>query len=194
MKLTVTHQENYSRGELLVRTLFGWLYIGLPHAFVLLFVQMWSSILTFIAWWAILFTGRYPQSFYEYNVGLHRWSLRLQARMFNLADGYPAFGAKATDDKTELDVMYPENLSRGKLLLKSFFGLFYVVIPHGFILFFRMIAAYFVSFIAWWVVLFTGKYPVSMHEFIVGTLRWSMRVNLYMGLMTDVYPKFSGKE
>jgi len=49
-------------------------------------------------------------------------------------------------------------------------------------------------FLAWWVVLFTGKYPENWHAFIVGTMRWSMRVTLYMANMTDEYPPFSGKE
>jgi len=68
------------------------------------------------------------------------------------------------------------------------------MIPHGFILLFRSIAAGFVIFIAWWIVLFTGKYPKGMHDFVTGTIRWGTRVNLYMGFMTDTYPPFTGKE
>jgi hypothetical protein len=194
MKLNITHQESYSRGDLLLRTFFGWLYILLPHFFLLIFVSIWANILTFISWWVILFTGRYPQSFFEFQVGLHRWSTRLNARMFNLVDGYPEFGVNGTDDRTSLEIPYPESLSRGTLLLKTFLGIFYVMIPHGFCLFFVSIWAQILSFISWWVVLFTGKFPASFHEYIVGLLRWSMRVNLYIGLMTDEYPKFSGKE
>ena len=66
MKLTVQHQESYSRGELLLRTFFGWLYIMIPHGFVLLFVALWSAILQFVAFWIILFTGRYPQSMFDF--------------------------------------------------------------------------------------------------------------------------------
>lgn len=194
MKISIVHQESYSRGELLLRTLFGAFYIILPHLFLLLFVQIWSAILTFIAWWAILFTGKYPENFFNYNLGVHRWGLRLQARIMNLADGYPAFGAKSADEKVVLDVEYPETLSRGQLLLKTFFGLIYVLIPHAFILLFRLIATQVLVFLAWWVVLFTGQFPKSWHNFIVGTIRWSIRVNLYMSFMTDIYPPFNGKE
>jgi len=70
---------------------------------------------------------------------------------------------------------------------------FYVMIPHGFCLFFYGIAAMFVQFIAWWAILFTGKYPKGMFDFVVGYYRWSMRVNGYMGYMTDEYPPFNGR-
>lgn len=119
--------------------------------------------------------------------------LRVQARILNLADGYPAFGMNASDDKTNLHIAYPDTLSRGLLLLRLFFGFIYVIIPHGFLLFFRVIATYFLVFIAWWAVLFTGEYPKGMHEFVTGTFRWAVRVQLYMMFMTDKYPPFSGK-
>lgn len=194
MKLSIKHQESYSRGELLLRTFFGFIYIGIPHYFLLFFVGIWSSILTFISFWAILFTGRYPQSFFEYQVGMQKWVLRLQARVMNLADGYPAFGVKGTDENTSFEIAYPEKLSRGMLLVKAFFGAIYCALPHLFIWYFRFIGSMFLNFLGWWSVLFTGKYPASWHAFNVGTLRWMTRVNLYMSYMTDTYPPFSGKE
>ncbi|MBW8051576.1 MAG: DUF4389 domain-containing protein [Cytophagales bacterium] len=193
MELTIKHQESYSRGELLLRTLFGGIYIILPHYFLLIFVSIWSSILTFIAFWAILFTGRYPQSFYEFQVGLQRWSLRLTARVYNLSDGYPAFGVKGTDEFTTFEMPYPESLSRGTLLLKAFFGGIYCALPHILIWYFRFLWTTILMFLAWWAVLFTGNYPQSWHEFNVGTIRWITRVNLYLSFMTDDYPPFSGK-
>lgn len=193
LTLDITHQENYSRGELLLRTLFGWIYILLPHQFLLFFFGLWGSILSFISFWVVLFTGEYPQSFFEYQVKLMRWNLRVAARQWNLADDYPAFGLEGSDELSRLEVEYPERLSRGHLLLKAFFGVFYVLLPHGFVLFFRILATAVLNFLAFWVVLFTGEYPQSWHEFNVGTLRWAYRVQLYMGYMTDEYPPFSGK-
>lgn len=194
MKITIKHQEQYSRLELLLRTFFGWLYIALPHGFILFFLNIWSGILTFLAFWAVLFTGKYPGSFYGFQVNLQRWFLRLGARLYNLSDGYPAFGLKASDEHTEFDMQRPEKLSRGLLLLRLFFGWFYVGIPHGFILMFRGIATGFVFFIAWFIVLFAGKYPSGMHSFVTGTIRWATRVGLYLMFMTDKYPPFTGKE
>ncbi|MCB0832346.1 MAG: DUF4389 domain-containing protein [Bacteroidetes bacterium] len=193
MTLTIQHQESYSRGELLLRSFFGFFYITLPHGFLLMFLGIWSAILTFISWWSILFTGRYPQSFFEFHVGLIRWQVRLNARLYNLSDGYPAFGISSTDDKTSVEIPYPESLSRGLLLLKSFFGFIYVLIPHGFLLFFAFIWGIILMFLAWWVVLFTGSYPKSWHEYLTGLIRWNTRVSLYMQFMSDEYPPFSGK-
>src|SRR6516162_5697458 len=106
MTFNIKHAESLSRGELLLRTIFGFIYIYLPHGFVLFFVALWGAILSFISFWIILFTGRYPQSFFEYQVGLTRWITRLRARQFNLSDGYPAFGVSSTDPAVTLDVEY----------------------------------------------------------------------------------------
>lgn len=194
MKLTIKHQEAYSRGELILRSLFGWIYILLPHAFLLFFVQIWGLIVTFLSFWIILFTGRYPQSFFEFMVGMLRWNLRVNARLYNLSDGYPAFGVKSSDDYTSLEVEYPESLSRIMQIVKLLFGFIYVMLPHFFILYFRMLWGFILMFLAFWVVLFTGEYPASWHAFNVGTLRWSTRVSLYLFYMSDDYPPFSGKE
>lgn len=193
MKLEIKLQENYSRAELLLRTLFGWIYITLPHMFILMFVSLWGALLQFIAFWVVLFTGRYPQSMFEFQEGLFRWNLRVTARMLNVSDGYPAFGISAGDEYTSLEIPYPEKLSRGLLIVRTLFGGIYVGIPHGFILIFRYIATYVLVFIAWWAVLFTGNFPASFHKFIVGTIRWGMRVNVYLSFMTDEYPPFSGE-
>lgn len=189
----IKYQESFSRGELLLRSFFGVFYIALPHLFILSFLTIWSAILTFIAFWSILFTGRYPESMYEFQVKLIRWNTRVNARLNNLADGYPAFGLNAEDEHTVVDMPYPEKLDRGVLLLKVFFGFFYVLIPHGFILLFRTLATLVLIFLSWWAVLFTGSYPQSWHEFNVGTFRWGFRVNNYINLLTDEYPPFSGK-
>lgn len=194
MKLTIQHQESYSRGELLLRTLFGWIYILIPHAFVLMFIALWSAILQFIAFWVILFTGRYPQSMFEFQVGLMKWSVRLSARLYNISDGYPAFGIKSTDEYTDLVVPYPEKVSRGLTLVRMLFGIFYVYLPHMFILVFRAWFVGILVFLAWWIVLFTGKYPDFMFDWVSGQIRWQMRINLYMMYMTDTYPPFTGDE
>ena len=194
MRLDITHQDSYSRGELLLRTFFGWLYIGIPHGFLLFFMGIWSAILGFITFWIVLFTGNFPQSIFEYQYNLMRWNLRFNATLFNLVDGYPSFGLKGTSDKVTFELQRPEKVSQGLVLLRALFGWLYVMIPHGFCLVFRMIGSYVLMFLAWWAVLFTGKYPAKWHAFNVGTLRWVQRVNLYLGFFTDEYPPFTGKE
>lgn len=91
-------------------------------------------------------------------------------------------------------IEYPEKLSRGKLLLKVFLGWAYVGIPHGIILYFYAIAVAVITFIAFWIILFTGKYPKGLYDFVVGYIRWSNRVNTYLYLMRDEYPPFTTDE
>ncbi len=191
MTFNIKHAESLSRGELLLRTFFGVIYIYIPHGFVLLFMGLWGAILSFISFWIILFTGRYPQSFFEYQVGLIRWQMRLRARQFNLTDGYPAFGIDSKDEAITLEVPYPESLGRGMLIVKLLFGALYVLIPHGFVLIFLTIGVLLAQFVGWWIILFTGRLPEGIHNFIVGYFRWATRVNLYLGNMTDTYPPFS---
>jgi hypothetical protein len=193
MKLTIQHQETYSRGQLLLRSFFGFIYIVIPHVFLLWFVAIAANVLNFIAFWVVLFTGKYPRGMYDFQVNFLNWQLRLNASMYHLVDGYPPFGFNKWE-KVNFEMEYPETLSRGLLLLRTFFGFIYVMIPHGFCLFFRAIGTAFLVFLAWWVVLFTGKYPANWHAFNVGTYRWGLRVQTYMSFLTDEYPPFSGKE
>ena len=94
-----------------------------------------------------------------------------------------------------LQVEYPEKLSRGWLLLKVFFGWLYVGIPHVIILWFYGIAVGVVIFIAFWAILFTGRFPRGMFDFVVGYMRWGIRVTAYWtNLLRDEYPPFSGSE
>lgn len=194
MKYFIEHQERYSRGELLLRTFFGYLYIFIPHVFLLMFVGIAAWVIIFISWWAVLFTGKYPKTFFNFVVGMLNWGVRLQATAFQLVDGYPAFGLDPRAKNAHLEVEYPEQLSRGTLLLRFFFAAFYVGVPHAFCLWFRMVGTGVLVLLAWWAVLFTGKYPEAWHRFNVGTLRWQARINIYMLFLTDEYPPFSGKE
>ncbi len=194
MKLTITHQEKYSRGQLLLRTFFGVIYIGIPHFFLLSLVGIWSGILTFITFWIVLFTGRFPESIFNFQIGFQNWVLRIVATFANFVDGYPAFFPGGKSDTVSLEVPRPEKVSRGLVLLRLFFGAIYVGIPHVVCLWFRLIGTGVLGFLAWWAILFAGTYPSRWHAFNVGTYRWSTRITLYLGYFTDEYPKFSGKE
>lgn len=192
MQLKIQHQERYSRGRLILRTIFGYFYIYIPHLFLLSIFGFFSSILSFLTFWAILFTGRFPHYFFSYQIRYLNWQLRLFATEFNMVDVYPAFGLNGKSDVVSLELEYTEQVSRGSLLLRFFLGFFYVLIPHAFLLLFRMIASFVVTLFAWWSVLFTGKYPEVFHRFNLRTFRWIYRINLYLGYFTSEYPKFFG--
>jgi len=194
VKLSVTHQETYSRGELLLRSFLGVIYIGIPHGFLLAFIGLWSGVLLFLTFWITLFTGNYPEGMFNFQVRTLRWQLRLSAALGNLADGYPALGLDGVSEKVTLEIERPASVNRGSVLLRGLLGVIYVLIPHGFALAFRSIGTSVLSFLAWFVVLFTGKYPERWHAFNVGTLRWTMRLSAYIFLMIDQYPRFSGTE
>ncbi|MBN9295303.1 MAG: DUF4389 domain-containing protein, partial [Flavobacteriia bacterium] len=98
MKIDVRLQESYSRGELLLRTFFGLFYIIIPHAFCLLFLGIANMFVKLIAFWAILITGKMPRGIFDFQLNMIRWGLRLNARMMNLSDGYPAIGLNKTDN------------------------------------------------------------------------------------------------
>lgn len=194
MNLSITHQEKYSRGQLILRTLFGWLYIGIPHFFLIGFVSIWAGILTFITFWITLFTANFPEGIFNFQLKLMNWELRVFASLSNLVDGYPPIGLNKEWAPVKLDLARPERVSRGLVILRTLLGSIYVGVPHGVCLMARFIATGVLAFLAWWAILFAGKYPEKWHAFNVGTMRWMYRVQLYLGFFTDEYPKFSGKE
>jgi hypothetical protein len=194
MHLRIKHQAQYSRGELLLRSFFGIFYLIIPHAFVLLFVGLAGALLSFLTFWIILFTGEYPKNWFDFQVRLLRWNIRVNASVYNLIDGYPAFGLSATHPNVDFEVPYPENLNRGTLIIKTLFSVIYVLIPHVFLLYFRLIWGAILSFLSWWSVLFTGTYPRNWHHFMVGNIRWSTRLSVFNLNMNQRYPAFTGRE
>lgn len=100
----------------------------------------------------------------------------------------------STPGPLTFEVAYPEKLSRGKLLLKTFLGWLYVGIPHWIILYVYGILVVVAVFFAWWAILFTQRYPKGLFDFVVGYTRWVERVNAYLVyLMTDKLPPYSNR-
>lgn len=177
----------------MLRTIFGFIYIGIPHGIVLGILGIGSAFITLISFFQILFTGKMSKGNFEYQVKYQRYNLRVNARLLNLCDGYPAFGLNGKDDKTVVELDYPEKSNRGSVLLRTFFGFIYVMIPHGLVLMFVGIGVMFATLVAWFSILFTGKYPENMHKFVVNYQRWVARLNFYMAYLTDQYPPFNGE-
>jgi len=142
------------------------------------------EILVFIAWFAILFTGRFPQSFQGFCIMIFRWTQNVGAYVYLLADPYPPFGPGPYP--LDLQIQPADEHNR----LTTFFRII-LVIPHAIVLFFLGIAAGVLTVVAWFAILITGQYPEAFYEFVVGVLRWSARVTAYMYLFVDEYPPFS---
>ena len=135
----------------------------------------------------ILFRHKYPKWWFDWNVALWRFGNRVAVYMLLLRDEYPA-----TDNlqSVRLDVDFPDvpvDLNRWLPLVKWF-----LAIPHYVVLLFLWIGVFFSVVAAWFTILFTGRYPTSLFDYVVGVLRWHNRVLGYaFVLSTDRYPPFS---
>jgi hypothetical protein len=175
----VAYPDRLSRLLIFVK----WLLL-IPHFIILYFLQIIAGIVTFIAWFAILFTGRYPRGMWDFAVKIQIWIANVSSYFLLLRDEYPPFGDSPYP--VQFDLVYPERLSRGLIFIK-----WLLIIPHLFLLAFLGIAAYVVFILAWFAILITGRYPRGMFNFMVGLQRWGLRANLYTNLLTDRYPPFS---
>jgi hypothetical protein len=135
----------------------------------------------------LLFRWKYPRWWFDWNLNLTRFSTRVGAYFLLLTDAYPS-----TDEEQgiRVDLPYPDpkkDLKVGLPLVKWF-----LAIPHYIVLAFLAVAVVFVTIVAWFAILFTGRYPKGMHSFVVGVMRWALRVSAYAFLLvTDSYPPFS---
>ncbi len=176
----VDYPERLSRWKIFVK----WL-LAIPHFIVLMLYGIAYFVTLIIAWFAILFTGRYPRGLFDFAVGLLRWSIRVDVYTNLMRDEYPPFGT-AGDYPARLEVEYPERLSRWKIFVK-----WLMAIPHMIILYGYSILAGVITFVAFFIILFTGRYPRALFDLVVGYYRWNTRVYAYVLLLTDEYPPFT---
>ena len=182
-----------------------WL-LALPHLILLAFLWIVFVVLSVVAFFAILFTARYPRGIFEFNLGVLRWTWRVAFYSYGAlgTDRYPPFTLGAAPDyPATLDVAYPGELSRGLVLVKWWL----LAIPHyllvGVFLGGGGFAARQAGHWGWGaglialLVLFAGvallfraRYPRGLFDFVLGLDRWVARVAAYAGLMTDAYPPF----
>lgn len=187
-----------------------WL-LAIPHYIVLFFLWIAFAAVTVVAFFAILFTARYPRPLFDFNLGVLRWSWRVAYYTYSAlgTDRYPPFSlGEEPHYPAILNIAYPERLSRGLVLIKSWLLAIpqYVVVAVfaggatytatgaageawqagafsggviGLLVFFAAIA-----------LLFLGRYPLGLYDFVVGMNRWVVRVVAYAALMTDAYPPF----
>jgi hypothetical protein len=185
--------------------------LAIPHYIVLVFLWIAFMVVSVIAFFAILFTGRYPRSLFDFNVGVVRWTWRVGFYTFdaNGTDRYPPFSLQPEDYPASLEVEYPETLSRGLVLVKwwllalpqyavvSFFaggGGWFAVHAGDSHRYYRagsggglILLLVFFGVVA---LLFSGRYPRGIFDFVIGMNRWCFRVLAYAALMTDRYPPF----
>jgi Domain of unknown function (DUF4389) len=186
-----------------------WL-LAIPHYIVLAFLWLTLIVLTVVAFFAILVTGRYPRGIFDFNVGVLRWTWRVAYYSYGAlgTDRYPPFTLDDVPDyPARLDILCPEQLSRGLVLVKWWL----LAIPHYIVVgIFLGGGSYAASRIDDWVwtvgfetgligvlVLFAGiallfldRYPRGLFDLVLGLDRWVARVAAYVLLMRDEYPPF----
>ncbi|WP_405953779.1 DUF4389 domain-containing protein [Streptomyces phaeochromogenes] len=175
-----------------------WILV-IPHYVVLFLLWIAFAVVSVIAFFAILFTERYPRALFDFNLGVLRWSWRVAYYSYGAlaTDRYPPFSLRAEPDyPARLDIAYPERLSRGLVLVKWWL----LAVPH------LIVVGFFLGgyHLGWWsgglvalltviagvIMAFTEKYPKDLFDLILGLNRWVLRVAAYVGLMTDSYPPF----
>ena len=186
-----------------------WL-LAIPHCIVLFFLWIAFVVVTVIAFFAILFTAHYPRPLFNFNLGVLRWSWRVAYYTYSGlgTDRYPPFSlGEEPGYPATLDISYPGRLSRGLVLVKWWL----LAIPHyAVVAVFAGGVAYtagntgqtwqadvlsggligLLVFFAALTLLFAGRYPRGLYDFVVGMNRCVVRVIAYAALMTDAYPPF----
>jgi hypothetical protein len=167
----VTTQTVYDRSGQVTRTTSGGIAAGLFAATLLM----------------IVFRQRYPRWWFDFALELARFGTRVGAYFALLTDQYPS---TVEEQSVHLQIDYPDverDLNRWLPLVK-----FLLAIPHYLVLIVLSVAAFFSVVIAWFAILFTGRYPRGLFDFVVGVTRWGLRVQAYAFLLvTDRYPPFS---
>jgi hypothetical protein len=212
----MTQPDNYPvrvRGDLDPRlSRWQWLVkwiLAVPHYIVLFLLTIAVVVVWVIALFAILITGKYPRALFDFSVGVMRWRWRVAFYALTAlgTDKYPPFSLRSKAEyPADLEVDYPEHLSRGLVLIKWWL----LAIPHYLILFAIFAAGWravmlnpnatvaYVSppliaillVIAAVGLLFTGGFPKGLYDLVIGLSRWGIRVRTYSTLLRDEYPPF----
>jgi hypothetical protein len=173
------------------RPLVQWL-LAIPQLLIAAALGQVRNILTLISFFTVLFTKHIPRSLFDMIAMTYRYEWRTTSYAFFLREDYPPFDFQpaASDDgvdpHTMVTLIYPETLNRWAPLYKWF-----LAIPHFVVLVGLIVAAVFVVLAGFFAVVFSGKYPAGLRNFLVGVARYNLRLQAYVGLLNDQYPPFA---
>lgn len=181
VRLDVDYPQSLSRLLIFVK----WL-LAIPHYFVLLVLAIGAWFAIVIAFFAVLFTGRYPEGVFNYLVGVLRWAARVNAYVLLMTDAYPPFSLE--DDPAypvRVQIDYPAHIANWRPLVH-----WLLAIPAAIAAYVIFLVAYVAVFLAWFAILFTGRNPQGLFDAALIGLRWQLRVSAYSYWMTEQYPPF----
>lgn len=164
------------------------LILLIPHAIAVGVVVLIAEILAFLAWFAILFTGRFPGGFSSFMTGALRWQARANGYAWLLTGAYPPFSL-GDEEQYPVRSRFDVALGGRNRLTVFFRGL--LAIPHVVVLSVLGVIGEVVLLVAWVVALFTASVPDGIHSFLAGVQRYNNRLSAYLFLLTDEYPPFS---
>jgi hypothetical protein len=174
------------------RPLVHWL-LAIPHLAILYALNIASNIVWLITFFTVLFTEQIPEGLFKFQVMVQRYQVRTFTYMGFMRESYPAFdfSMSTTDpggDPLVLEIDRPDKVNRWLPLIK-----WLLAVPHYIVLFVYSIGALFVIIAAFFAVLFTGKFPLGMRDYVVKVMRYGLHVTAYIKFLRDEYPSFSLK-
>jgi hypothetical protein len=183
----VTFRADYVEKRSRLTTFFR-LILAIPHFIVVVFYFFAAEIVVIIAWFALLFTGRYPQGMYDFVAGALRYQTRVYGYASLLTDEYPPFsGDPATPYPVDLGIGPPKaEYSRLKVLFRLILGIPVLIIQYA-----MQIVAQVGAFLAWWAIVFLGRQPKGLQDMIVLGLSYQQRATAYFALITEDWPPFT---
>lgn len=183
LRYEVEYPEQLNRWLPLVK----WL-LAIPHLLIVYALLAVASVIYIVAFFAVLFTEKYPRELFDFVVNIYRWQANVFAYAGLKRDEYPPFSWERGQYPVTFEIEYPDQLNRWLPLVK-----WLLAVPHYFVLAALFIAAAVVWIIAFISILFTEQYPRGLFDFNVGVFRWWQRVTAYIYFMRDEYPPFSLK-
>jgi Domain of unknown function (DUF4389) len=181
VRLEIDHPDELNRWLPLVK----WLLV-IPHFIVLFFVAIGAIFVAIWAFFAVLFTGRWPRGAFDYLVGTARWTYRVIAYFHLMVDPYPPFSlAHDPSYPVRVEVDYPEHIANWRPLVQWLLAIPYLIVA-GVLYWLTGI----LSFFAFFTILFTKQIPRGLFDAMVPGLRWQLRGNAYAYFATDRYPPF----
>lgn len=170
-----------------VSILLRWLLV-IPHVIILSLLGMAVGIVIMLAWFTIVFAGRFPATLLRFTIGYARWAARANAYGSLLTSAYPPFSLDEEPDYP-VRLTIPERTT-GRSRLTTFFRCL-LLLPHEIVLSLLGIVVGFVGLAAWLAGIVLGRIPDGLHNFLAGYTRWTERASAYAYLLVDDYPPFS---
>ena len=184
------HAVNPSRGLAATGVFFIKWVLALPHLIVAGALTYLGVIVGYIGYFIVAFTGQMPTGIYRLMEIGFKWNARTNGWLIGYTDLYPPF---ETDPQYPVDLTMepPSNPSKGWAVAGIFFVKIIVLIPHFIALAFVILASSLATWFGYWAVLFTGRLPLGIQDFVAGSIQWYTRVYAFLAGIDDAYPKFS---